>query len=315
MTNNGLCCDDVGMTWEYIDENESDFFYNEIFCNDSYFKHGINLPNSSIEVIIVDIGANLGLFSLAVNRMILPHQTLKVIAFEPIPPICEVLKRNLSSFSSAHIFEIGLGNNDEDKSYANFTYASSFPGESTRHVVESFERTEILKKSALESSFEEIRDIAIDLTASTDRSVDSKHEIELELQEELGNGQDYAIASQDDDSQDVIVYECQIRSLESVLNENKTLLGDSYIDLMKVDVEGDELEVLKGIGSWWPVILQLVVEVYDVHGRLDEIIHLLKSNGFTDINVDLQCTEVSEDGYIRFTPSELKLYYVYARRA
>ena len=42
------------------------------------------------------------------------------------------------------------------------------------------------------------------------------------------------------------------------------------IDLLKVDVEGDELLVLRGVGADdWPKVQQVAVEEYDVHGRLD----------------------------------------------
>jgi hypothetical protein len=56
-------------------------------------------------------------------------------------------------------------------------------------------------------------------------------------------------------------------------------------------VEGDELEALKGIGSKWPIVRQVVVEVHDLHGRLAAVMALLEGKGF-HVEVAMQQTEV-----------------------
>ena len=53
--------------WEYINQNESEFLYYEIFINKSYFN-GINLSNGSI---VIDAGGNIGLFSIYSSSMYL----------------------------------------------------------------------------------------------------------------------------------------------------------------------------------------------------------------------------------------------------
>ncbi|MBX9399673.1 amino acid adenylation domain-containing protein [Lysobacter sp. BMK333-48F3] len=53
------------------------------------------------------------------------------------------------------------------------------------------------------------------------------------------------------------------------------------IDLLKVDVEGAELEVLLGIDdAHWPRLRQVVVEVHDLDGRLARVRGLLERHGF-----------------------------------
>jgi FkbM family methyltransferase len=52
------------------------------------------------------------------------------------------------------------------------------------------------------------------------------------------------------------------------------------VDLLKIDVEGAELEVLQGLGpDDWPVIEQVLIEVQDVHDRLSSVVDLLATHG------------------------------------
>ncbi len=69
----------------------------------------------------------------------------------------------------------------------------------------------------------------------------------------------------------------EVRTLSSVINE----LDINSIELLKIDVEGEEYEVLQGINpNDWSKIKQIVAEVHDIEGRIDKIKALLKSNGF-----------------------------------
>jgi len=69
----------------------------------------------------------------------------------------------------------------------------------------------------------------------------------------------------------------ELRTLSSVINE----LDIKFIDLLKIDVEGEEYKVLKGINTNdWSKIKQIVAEVHDIEGRIDKIQGLLKTNGF-----------------------------------
>jgi FkbM family methyltransferase len=54
------------------------------------------------------------------------------------------------------------------------------------------------------------------------------------------------------------------------------------IDLLKIDVEGAELEVMEGLGtSDWQRMRQCVPEVQDFDGRLDGVLGILDAQGFT----------------------------------
>lgn len=60
------------------------------------------------------------------------------------------------------------------------------------------------------------------------------------------------------------------------------LKPDQVIDLLKVDVEGAELEVLLGIDAGhWPLVRQVILEVQDLNERLGQICGLLRQHGLT----------------------------------
>ena len=73
--------------------------YEELFVARCYSRGWSLSPSASVVIkaprpnsIVVDAGANIGLFSLWAAQQ---APNLKIVAFEPIPPIVEVLKRNL----------------------------------------------------------------------------------------------------------------------------------------------------------------------------------------------------------------------------
>lgn len=92
----------------------------------------------------------------------------------------------------------------------------------------------------------------------------------------------------------------EVRTLSSVINE----LNIKCIDLLKIDVEGEEYEVLQGINHMdWRKIKQIVVEVHDREGRLDIIQKIFTANGF-DVTSEKN----------NLVPATLKTFNVYAVR-
>ena len=70
---------------------------------------------------------------------------------------------------------------------------------------------------------------------------------------------------------------CEVRTLSSVINE----LGIDSIDLLKIDVEGEEYEVFQSIEAKdWPKIKQIVAEIHDQKRRLKQISQMLADKGF-----------------------------------
>ena len=68
-------------------------------------------------------------------------------------------------------------------------------------------------------------------------------------------------------------------------------LGWSDVDLLKIDVEGAELDVLLGLDAeTWPRVRQVVIETHNRAGRQTQIERLLAENGFHQIAVAQQRT-------------------------
>ena len=92
-----------------------------------------------------------------------------------------------------------------------------------------------------------------------------------------------------------------------------TAWGLSSVDLLKIDAEGDELNVLRGVrAADWPRIQQVVCEVHDVHDRLRHCVSLLRRHGFSVQSTAQTGGEV--DAYMMVIPATLRLHYVYASR-
>src|SRR5262249_47990981 len=72
-------------------------------------------------------------------------------------------------------------------------------------------------------------------------------------------------------------FDCSLRTLSDIINEDHI----ERIDLLKIDVEKSEFDVLAGIKDEdWEKIKQIVIEVHDIKGRLDQIAALLRKQGF-----------------------------------
>jgi FkbM family methyltransferase len=74
-----------------------------------------------------------------------------------------------------------------------------------------------------------------------------------------------------------VTFPCRMRTLSEIIDEEHV----TRIDLLKVDVEKSERDVLVGIrDDHWGVIRQVVIEVHDEAGCLDEVKRLLAERGF-----------------------------------
>jgi 31-O-methyltransferase len=73
------------------------------------------------------------------------------------------------------------------------------------------------------------------------------------------------------------ILRCELRTLSSVLDE----LELDHVDLLKIDVEGAELDVLEGIrDADWPRIRQIVIEVHDRDRRGTAVAVEIRRRGF-----------------------------------
>lgn len=113
-----------GMSAYHLNKHETDFIYKEIFEDQIYLKHGINLKDNAC---IFDVGANIGLFVMFAKQI---SPNARIFAFEPAPDICRLLRLNTAQYgSSTQVHQCGIS--DEEKKttftyYPNYSILSGF---------------------------------------------------------------------------------------------------------------------------------------------------------------------------------------------
>ena len=233
-----------GSTVAHLNKNETDYIYNEIFVLQAYLRHGITVDDGDV---IVDAGANIGLFTVFMNRV---ARNLTVLAFEPNPAAFACLEANARAYgASVTCFSFGLSSEDKAADLTSFAGLSLLSGfyadaETEREVV----RTYVLNQQTDASE--------------TDR-----------VAAEVGDLIDERLRS--------ATVAAQLRTLSGVIEEK----GLERIDLLKINVEKSELDVLRGLSANdWRKIRQLVIEV-DTEANLPPIVSLLTDHGF-DVAVE-----------------------------
>ncbi|KOV93032.1 FkbM family methyltransferase [Streptomyces sp. NRRL B-3648] len=71
-----------------VNRSESDFLHREIFVDDVYFRHGVDLPAGAV---VVDVGANIGMFTLCAARR---SPGARIIACEPLAELAAAVAVN-----------------------------------------------------------------------------------------------------------------------------------------------------------------------------------------------------------------------------
>jgi len=213
-----------GVPIVHLNKYETEYLYKEIFEDQCYLRHGIRLRDGAT---VVDIGANIGLFSLFVmSRCANPT----IYAFEPAPVVYDLLKANCAAYGS-NVRALNVGVSDRSKT-ATFTFyekSSVFSGfysdeADDREAIQAVVRNMLSRVSVAGDSVE---DYVKELTA--DRLSRSTQE-------------------------------CRLTSVSDIIRENRI----DRIDLLKIDAEKSELDIINGIDDLdWPKIDQIVMEIHD----------------------------------------------------
>ncbi|HLM79960.1 MAG TPA: FkbM family methyltransferase [Terriglobales bacterium] len=226
----------------HLNQYETDYLYKEIFEDESYLKHGIVLGDGAT---VVDIGANIGMFSLFVTSR---SKNPKIYAFEPAPAAYELLKANCEVYgSNAQVFNLGVSDRQGKATftfYENSSVFSSFHSDEAedREAIQAVVRNMLSAESV---AGESTKDYVNDLTAGRLRR--STHE-------------------------------CRLTTVSDIIRENHI----DRIDLLKIDAEKSELEIIRGVADCdWPKIDQIVVEIHDPTGdAARRISDLLTGKGY-----------------------------------
>ena len=219
-----------------------------------YFNHGISIKQGDV---VFDIGANIGVFGLRASQ---EFKDLEIHCFEPVPQIFEVLRKNvkLSLNPKFYAYQMGLGSKLD---HISFTYFPNSPALSTSNPElwekdpKAFERA---VRGSIKNSPESfwwaflIPGFIIPLIAWY-----------------LKKGKK--------------TINCKVSTLSEIISSKKI----NKIDLLKMDCEGHEWEVIKGIEEQdWRKINSIVMEVHNLDNRASKVEAILKEKGFNKITLE-----------------------------
>jgi FkbM family methyltransferase len=238
---------------------EARFIYDEIFIKKEYLRHGITLKHGDT---VFDAGANIGMFSLFASREC--GNDISMYAFEPIPETFSILKKNIDALDHRgriKLFNMGLTRLDGPRE-AVFTCYTAMSGNSTMNRAEK-------EKMYHDTDPDDV----LHLLKETNPAV-------YFLLMILYPARRWLIRNKIEKSLAAREVKCPLTSLSSVMRE----FSVTTIDLLKIDTEGAELDILRGIADGdWPKIRQIVMEVHDIDGRLAAVSDLLKKKGFAHV--------------------------------
>jgi FkbM family methyltransferase len=239
---------------------------------DEYFEVGACVDPGDV---VVDVGANVGAFAMRVAERTDGRVTIH--CFEPAPITFVTLQQNVASHPELRQAKsttscLALTRPDVAGEERAFYYFERIPTNSTYDIDDK--RAEYQAFFAGKAAqIDSVLSSRVPLVGSL-LGLAVRRTIEAVCHRDNRFGVWLA-----DRATGLRVISCQTQSLERWAEEN----GVDRIDLLKVDVEGAELDVLLGCGSKWPIIRSVVLEAHDRDGRIESIVALLEENGLTSI--------------------------------
>ena len=229
-----------------------------------YLQHGISIKPGDC---VIDVGANIGLFALEAAR-----RGARVHAFEPMPATFAALQANAQQANAqeapksatrapksairAHNLALGA-----DAGAATFAYFRWLSALSTRFP-------EWIGKNAASGAMAVLDDAELAPRFGWFRRAPRP------LRRALVAGVVRIFLRPRPIS-------CRVETLSRAIHA----LQIEKVDLLKIDVEGAEWDVLRGIHSGdWNRIEQVVAEVHDENGRVAEVEKLLRARGFSVVS-------------------------------
>lgn len=232
-----------------LHQYETEFLYDEIFVRHAYLRHGITLEPGDT---VFDVGANIGMFAMYVAHR---YPGMRVYAFEPAGPAYARLAENIARHcSGGKAFHCGITDADGLQPFTFYQNSTVFSGFNADH-----DRDEAALRTIIENTLRRSAgSTVINIKPIADRL----------LRDRLVNE----------------VRPTATKTLSTVLRET----GVTRIDLLKIDTEGSEAAVLRGIvDADWKRIRQVVLETHGDTGERIRIAAVLESHGF-NVTVDQQ---------------------------
>ncbi len=211
--------------------SEAAHIFDEIWNRRAYLPgaSGLALPRDGL---LVDVGANIGLFSIWAARS---SPSLQIVAIEPAPPSFALLEANLNDAAvSERVAALRLALGARRCASRTLTFYPAAPGNSTFFPAEKAAEGAAFAARA-RSEMRRAREVACEVQTLSDVLRGRGHWRAPE-----GGGEDGSAGER----------------------------AHATVGLLKVDVEGCEVEVLSGVhDEHWPSIEQVVVETHGTAKR------------------------------------------------
>ena len=227
---------------------------------ESYFSNGIRIgPGDTL----FDVGANIGLFSLAASERC--NHDLRIFAFEPVKEIFDLLHINIEHNARlAQIEALGFGLSFEAKPVQLAFYprapvlCTAYPDEAADiKVMKEVVLNKIMYLNEAPLALQYLRWFPKRLRRCI---------VQFALEQTLRPK----------------IVTCSMQTLSGFVRSR----GIDRIDFLKIDVEKAELDVLAGIEAEdWLKIRQVAVEVHEIQDRLRTVTSLLTQQGFDEIAI------------------------------
>lgn len=242
-----------GSTVHGLNIIETWILYHEMFSNQPYIDHGIELREGDC---VLDVGANIGMFTRYIYARC--NGKLTVYAFEPVPEIFETLRRNTQlDRRHLHALNFGLSNGEKTVEFEYIPRLSIWS--SAKHGL----YMDRVQRWWLDA----------DAIASIVRSATGRFLLKWAVRFFLRHI-----------TRKVRHVKCVLKPLSEAIREKRI----DTIHLLKIDVEGCEIEVLNGIEEvHWPKIRQVAMEI-ETFCDLRRATKILEDHGF---RVESEATE------------------------
>lgn len=255
-------------------DNDTSFVYKETFDDHCYERYGVTVRDGDV---VVDVGAHIGLFAMSLLER---FAALKVVCFEPVPATRECLLRNLAEFPhrDGHrvtVIPAALG---AAQGMATISYLPRMASNSTLYFEEKRREWSTIVHSIAPRKLwrsNKLLACAMVLCGPFRKQIYTRFVDPVFAQ--------------------AVQIRCEVKTLSDAIRE----LRLERVDLLKIDVEGAELDVLAGLeDQHWPLVRQLAMEVAPSHKAA--VVHLerrLRDLGFVRIAVEspLGGTQVHDD--------------------
>jgi FkbM family methyltransferase len=235
---------------------EISFIFQEIFEDRCYERHGVAIGDGDV---VLDIGANVGMFALSLMER---FDDLKIVCLEPAALTRDCLERNVaeSRWRDHHQVTVLADAVGSENAEAMITYFPNVPGNSTLFPAE--------KRLEWKRMLEDMSPLQAQ-RIHKGLALLPRWLVALVVKPLLRTA---------------VTQPCKVRTVSDVIAQ----LDLARVDLLKIDIEGAEMEALHGIAEPdWQRIRQLAMEVSPGRkGSLDKLIEQLRARGFEKVTTE-----------------------------